>query len=98
MAFVNTKGSDAFLFPSIALRRSEASMGGGRPRAWEKSKKRRKKERKTKDQKRKRDLASGVGKQDWESLGLLREEGTGQVVVCQPDPKMSFCKPESTLD
>lgn len=26
------------------------------------------------------------------------EEGTGQAVVCQPDPKMSFCRPESMLD
>ena len=94
MAFVNTKGADAFLFPSTALRQSEASMGQGRPRAWEKSKKRRKKEKQR--DRRERDLASGVGKQDGESLGLLRE-GTGQVVVCQPDPKMSFCRPESTL-
>ena len=36
---VNRKGSDTFLFLSIAVRQSDASMSQERPKAWEKNKK-----------------------------------------------------------
>ena len=51
VALVNRKGSDTFLFLSIAVRQSDASMSQERPKAWEKKKKeeKRKKNKGTED-------------------------------------------------
>lgn len=49
MALVNTKGSGTCLFLSITLRQSNARKGQGRPKAWEKDRKKKTRRKKKKE-------------------------------------------------